>query len=154
MERLDALPQIAQQSASALSPAELVIGTVTAADPLEISVDTAMDTLRAPVLYLTAAVVEKKIPILKHTHRISGLGHSHAAPEGGTSTDLTGTYETSEALEDIACTEFGTPLPVKDGSIILNRGLEAGDKVLLLQVMHGQRFVILSRIFESGEASA
>ena len=139
MELLDALQQIAQQSASALSPAELVIGTVTAADPLEISVDTAMDT---------------KIPILRHTHRISGLGHSHAAPEGGTSTDLTGTYETSEALEDIACTEFGKPLLVKDGSILLNRGLEAGDKVLLLQVMHGQRFVILSRIFESGEASA
>ena len=52
MELLDALQQIAQQSAAALSPAELVIGTVTAADPLEISVETAMDTLRAPVLYL------------------------------------------------------------------------------------------------------
>lgn len=154
MELLDALQQIAQQSASALSPAELVIGTVTAADPLEISIDPAMDTLQAPVLYLTAAVVERKIPILAHTHQISGLGHSHSAPEGGTSTNLTGTYETSEALADIVCTEFGKPLPVQDGYIILNRGLEAGDRVLLLQVMHGQKFIILSRVYQAEEASA
>lgn len=153
MELLDALQQIAQQSAAALSPAELVIGTVTAADPLEISIDSAMDTLRAPVLYLTTAVVEKKIPILKHTHQITGLGHSHSAPEGSTSTNLTGTYETQNALEDIVCTEFGKPLPVENGYIILNRALAAGDRVLLLQVMHGQKFVILSRVFEAEEAA-
>lgn len=152
MELLDALQQIAQQSAAALSPAELVIGTVTAADPLEISIDPAMDTLRAPVLYLTAAVVEKKIPILTHTHQITGLGHSHSAPEGGTSTDLTGSYETASALAAIACTEHGKPLPVENGYIILNRALAAGDKVLLLQVLHGQKFIILSRVFEAEEA--
>lgn len=152
MELLDAFQQIVQKSVAALSPAELVIGTVTAADPLEISIDPAMDTLRAPVLYLTAAVVEKKIPVLKHTHQITGLGHSHSAPEGGTSTDLTGTYETASALENIACTEHGKPLPVQDGYIILNRALAAGDKVLLLQVLHGQKFIILSRVFEAEEA--
>lgn len=152
MELLDALQQIAQRSAEAMSPAELVIGTVTAADPLEISIDPAMDTLRAPVLYLTAAVVERKIPILTHTHQLTGLGHSHSAPEGGTSTNLTGSYETTEALAAIACTEYGKPLPVKDGYIILNRALAAGDKVLLLQVLHGQKFIILSRVFEAEEA--
>lgn len=154
MELLDALQMISQQSAAALSPAELVIGTVTAADPLEVSIDPAMDTLRAPVLYLTAAVVEKKLPVLRHTHQVAGLGHSHSAPEGSTSTNLTGTYETENALADIACTEFGKPLPVEDGYIILNRALAVGDRVLLLQVMHGQKFVILSRVFETEEASA
>lgn len=148
MELLDVLQQIGQQTAQALAPAELTIGTVTAAHPLEISIDPAMDTLRAPVLYLTAAVVEKKIPILQHSHQVTGLGHSHSAPEGSTSTNLTGTYDTTQALEDIACIEHGKPLPVKDGYILLNRALEAGDKVLLLQVMHGQKFLVLSRVFE------
>lgn len=97
--------------------------------------------------------MERKIPILTHTHQITGLGHSHSAPEGGTSTNLTGSYETASALAAIACTEHGKPLPVKDGYIILNRALAPGDKVLLLQVMHGQKFIILSRIFESEGAS-
>ena len=50
--------------------------------------------------------------------------------------------------QEIVCCEDGKPLPVKDGYIILNRALEAGDKVLLLRVMRGQQFIILSRVFE------
>ena len=30
----------------------------------------------------------------------------------------------------------------------LNRRLEEGDRVLLLRVQHGQKFIVLSRIFE------
>ena len=50
--------------------------------------------------------------------------------------------------------EDGKKLPVRDGYIILNRGLEAGDKVLLMRVMRGQQFVVLSRIFERRGATA
>ena len=39
--------------------------------------------------------------------------------------------------------------PVEGGYIILNRGLEAGDKVLMLRVQNGQKFLVLSRVFES-----
>lgn len=147
MELIDALQQIVQQGAKALSPVELTVGTVTAANPLEISVDPAMDALRAPVLYLTAAVMEKKIPVLAHTHQAVGLTHAHSNSGGTTTQGLTGSYETTAALEDIACIEAGKTLPVRDGYIILNRGLEEGDKVLLLEVMHGQKFVVLSRVF-------
>lgn len=52
------------------------------------------------------------------------------------------------ALSDVAVVENGSPLPVEDGYIILNRGLAVGDKVLLLRVQHGQRFVVLSRVFD------
>ena len=48
------------------------------------------------------------------------------------------------------CWEDGKKLPVKDGFIILNRRLEEGDRVLLLRVQHGQKFIVLSRIFEGG----
>ena len=63
-------------------------------------------------------------------------------------------FESDERLTDIFCLEDGKKLPVKDGYIILNRGLEKGDKVLMLRVCRGQQFIILSRIFERGAQSA
>lgn len=131
MELKDALYQMMQQSQQASQPAELCTGTVTSASPLEITVDTAMQVLRQPVLYLTANVIEKKLPLLRHTHELGG-------------------QETGEALEDIAALENGTALPVEGGYILLNRALQAGDRVLLLRVQHGQKFIVLSRIYEGG----
>lgn len=131
MALLDTLQQIAQKSYAAQQPTELRTGTVVSTSPLEITIDTAMAPLRAPVLYLTSSVVEKKITVLKHTHTVDGT-------------------ETDEALEDIVCTENGTELPTDAQSITLNRALQTGDRVLLLRVQHGQKFIALSRIFEGG----
>ena len=36
----------------------------------------------------------------------------------------------------------------KDGYIIFNNALQVGDKVLLMRVQGGQKFVILSRTFD------
>ena len=58
-------------------------------------------------------------------------------PAGECSTELTG----------ITCYENGQALP-NDGFITLNRGLELGDKVLMLRVQHGQKYVVLSRVFQ------
>ncbi len=158
MELLDAILLTSQASQRASQPTELVIGTVTAANPLEISINNMQEPLRKQVLYLTESVVEKKIPILDHIHHINTLGHSHTCPDGGTSTNLTGSYPTltslvseganSDQTQNIICYEHGKPLPIKDGFIILNRALEIGDKVLMLRVQHGQKFIILSRVFE------
>ena len=46
------------------------------------------------------------------------------------------------------CWEHGKELPIEDGFIILNRKLEVGDKVLLLRVEAGKRFIVLSRVFD------
>ena len=148
------------ESISAAQPADLQIGTVTAAAPLEISIDMSMQVLRRGVLYLTEAVVEKKIPVLSHSHYIpSGtLQHDHG---GAVGMDLAGQYQTNESLlsegadtalqgESIVCWENGKELPIEDGYIILNRKLEVGDKVLLLRVQKGQKFIVLSRVFEEG----
>lgn len=72
--------------------------------------------------------LEMVIPILQHTH---------TTPEG----------TTGSALDSIACIENGQALPVENGYIILNRALEVGDKVLMMKVQHGQKFVVLSRVF-------
>lgn len=143
----DVLNEMMQENQAAGQPADLKIGTVVSVDPLEISINPQMAPLQAGVLYLTSAVIEKKVPVLSHGHTVNGLGHTHALSGAQTSESLMESYATSEALNDIACYENGQALPVKDGYITLNRGLETGDKVLLLRVQHGQRFIILSRVF-------
>ena len=147
MTCLEVLQSINAQGMKAASPTDLTIGTVTAVGPLEITTQTSMQTLRESVLYLTEPVVEKKIPILEHSHEINTLSHTHTAEGGETSAGLTGTYTDLPELENIICYENGVPLPVEGGYIILNRGLAVGDKVLLLRVQGGQMFVVLSRIF-------
>ena len=192
-----------QKGMKAAQLSDLVIGTVTSEEPLEITVNGAAAPLKRQILLLTEAVIEKKIPILAHGHTISGLGHSHTVSglghlhntaglghthetaglghthtvEGGATgsalngnypsgdalngsypsdTQLSGSYPTSSALGDqesgsalgnIVCYENGSPLPVENGYIILNRALEVGDGVLMLRVQNGQRFIVLSRIF-------
>ena len=175
MELSEVLQQMMQDTMAASQPANLCIGTVTAAEPLEVTISTGMGPLKSQVLYLTASVVEKKIPILEHYHTTKGFRHNHVLPslshthsggEGDTGPALEEEYATGDGLvqdafdsdkkllkTEIICYEHGKPLPVKDGFIILNRALEKGDKVLLLRVQNGQKFIILSRVFEQKEAS-
>lgn len=170
MELIDVVQQIIQQSMGAAGLSDLQIGTVTSASPLEITVDTLMQPLKAEVLYLTEPVVEKKIPVLTHLHTTSGfahthdittLGHTHTSGGDTTSEGLSGAYQTEEALSkdafdsdnrltSIVCYENGVALPVLNGFIILNRALAVGDKVLLLRVQSGQKFIILSRVMGGG----
>lgn len=223
MTLIEVLYQMMEQSQRASQPSDLVIGTVTAVGPLEVTVDESAPPLKSEVLLLTEPVIEKKIPVLthsheidglSHTHTVTGLGHSHSTggfshthtvgglshshdtaglshthstADGATGsaldgayssetalggdytsssalagsypsdTQLAGTYSTQGALgdvqsggalENVACIENGRALPVENGYIILNRALEVGDAVLMLRVQHGQRFIILSRIFK------
>lgn len=160
MELKDVLYQMMQENMAAGQPTDLRVGTVTSEEPLEITINPAMAPLRRRQLYLTEPVVEKKIPVLTHKHYISTLGHSHTAPHGETTTNLSGRYMTepwslvsegfdsTEQAQNIVCWEHGKELPIEDGFIILNRKLEQGDKVLLLRVQSGQKFIVLSRIFE------
>ena len=158
MELIEALQMVSQQTAQAGQPCDLAIGTVQTVKPLTVVIDISQAALQESVLLLTESVVEKKIPILNHIHHINTLGHSHSRPDGGTSTNLTGSYPTltslvsqganSDQTQNIVCYEHGQPLPIEDGFIILNRALEVGDKVLLLRVQKGQKYIILSRVFE------
>ena len=168
MNLSETLYMMMQQNQRAGQPTDLRVGTVTGADPLEISISTAMAPLRREVLLLTESVVEKKIPVLSHvhdtsgfahTHQISTLSHNHRYSGGTTQNSLTGSYTTQESLSqdtftsdqrlsEITCYENGQPLPVEGGYIILNRALAVGDRVLLLRVQNGQRYIVLSRVFE------
>ena len=122
---------IVRETMKAYQPAEMQIGTVTAVNPLEITLDTTMQVLKQQVLYLSETVVEKKIPVLEHTHQ---------TPEGTTQPAL--------LQNEIICDEHGTSLGFKDNSIIFNNALSVGDKVILMRVQSGQKFVIVSRTFD------
>ena len=161
MNLAETLYMMMQENSQAGQPTDLRVGTVTSADPLEISINAQMAPLKRGVLYLTESVIEKKIPVLTHKHYIQTLGHSHTAPEGQTTTDLMGQYLGESSLassgadttlqgQNIICYENGKALPIEGGFIILNRALDVGDKVLLLRVQNGQKFVVLSRVFEEG----
>ena len=92
MTFLELLQTINQQGISASSPTDLTIGTVTAVGPLQIVTQTSMQTLQEQVLYLTEPVIEKKIPILTHTHDIDTLTHTHMVDGAASEDGLTGTY--------------------------------------------------------------
>lgn len=90
------------------------------------------------------------------------MPHIHAGVHGSTggpSEPYTGYSLLSEGAdgsvqsEDIKGWENGKVLPLsKDKKyIILNPALKAGDKVLLLRVQRGQKFVVLSRVYEGGD---
>lgn len=145
MTLLEVLQQISDQTVGATQPTDLFVGTVTAVDPLEIQTDIYQAPLKKEVLLLTEAVIEKKID-LSHTHKISGLSHSHSA-EVSIGQGLTGTYTTQNSLTDVPCYENGTALPIENGYVILNKALAVGDKVMMISVQHGQKFIVLSRLF-------
>lgn len=126
MELKDAIQQLVQSAVKSMQPADLRVGTVTSENPLKISINTAMAALEAPLLYLTQTVTNKRI----------------VAPEG--------------ALRGIACVDNGETLgsgTYTDPStgttydyVTINRALRRGDKVLLLRVQNGQKFIVLSRV--------
>ena len=161
MDFVNALLQLQSAAGDVGQPTDLQIGTVVKAPPdaaLEISISTAMAPLRQEVLYLAEPVIEKKLPLPRHRHEMS---HVHTGVHGPTTNAepsytgyslLSSGADSSVQGEDILGWEDGKALPLsKDGRyIILNPALQPGDKVLLLRVQSGQKFVVLSRVFGGG----
>lgn len=172
---LTTIQAIAVNAVNSTKPMEFCFGTVTSADPLAIRLNDTTLEIKGNSILLTEPVVEKKITIKKHTHAIGEkvANHTHivapddltviAAPAPTTppgpsvsgtvpkTIDFTKDTKIVDTVLDAICTEFGKNLPVdsNDNRIIftLNRALEKDDKVIMLRVSSGQRFIVLSRIF-------
>lgn len=119
---LNTLKKAAMDAMSASNPTAIMFGTVSSADPLEVIVDQRF-TLPADFLVIPESLIHFEID----------LHHSHEY------TDDTGngsiTKETKPAL------------PEKP--IVIRRGLEAGDKLLLLRMQGGQKYIILDRVVDA-----
>ena len=172
---LTVIQQIAVNAVQSTNPMEYRIGTVTSADPLKIRLNDSTLEISGSSILLTEPVVEKKITIQKHTHKIGATiaSHTHivtptdltviAAPAPTTppgpsvsgvvpaTNDFNKDTTIIDTVLDAKCTEFGVDLPIKSDSnkivFTTNRALEKDDKVLMLKVSDGQQFIVLSRIF-------
>lgn len=172
---LQIIQGISVKSVAATNPASLAYGEVTQADPLEIRITENLLTIGGSTIILTESVVEKKLTIQKHTHKIgsslAGHGHPFSGSFSGTiletpasgnvagnvssSNDINSNTTIVDTVLECVCSEFGEDLPVESDDdkivITLNRGLEKGDGVIMLRLMGGQQFLVLSRIFKHCE---
>lgn len=153
---LTTIQSIAVNAVKSTNPVEYCIGTVTSIEPLKVRLNESTLEVWGDILMLTSAVVERKMTIKKHSHPIGNslVSHTHETPAGTAIADPNlATAKVDDTVLDAYVNEFGSsdPLdhPSDDNEIVvtLNRGLKKDDKVLMLQVSGGQKFIILSRLF-------
>lgn len=118
---LGVMKQAGVGAVGASNPVAVMFGEVETTDPLAVRVDQRF-TLPAEFLIVPESLTHYEVE-LRHTHQYTD------ASDSGTSTKTT-----------------DPALP--EEPIVIRRGLELGDKVLLLRVQGGQRYVILDRVVE------
>ncbi len=125
MQLSDVLFQMMAQNNAAGQPADMCIGTIVKAVPLEISVNPAMEPLKEEVLYLTDAVRDYNV-------------------------DVTIEWQTEDKSGGGGYAEFAAHKHEIKGrkAIHVHNDLQVGEKVLMLRVQHGQRFIVLSRLIK------
>lgn len=138
---IDTLQKVTQNYISGLGMTDLVIGTVTmfveSPFDIQITIEGTMVPLPKAVLHFTESVVEKYLVISGHTHQYQD------SDDGSTTTKTT-----SPSMELMAGFENGVALPGGNtAKVTINRPLQQGDKVLMLRVLNGQNFIVLSRVY-------
>lgn len=172
---LTTIQSIAVNAVNSTNPITFTFGVVTNESPLRIRIEQNTINLEGDSLILTANVIEKTIEIDKHTHAYDAntLAHTHAIvkqpvttgePPGpvvpvGTCTGTTVSsadmgQQVMDTVLSARCIEHGE---TREGEvatdqskivITVTRKLKKGDKVVMLRVSGGQRFIVLSRVYE------
>ncbi len=119
VDLLSIIKQASVSAVSASSPAAVLFGVVTAGDPIEVQVD-ARFTLPAALLILPESLTRYELE-LRHVHDY---------------------IDTNDRGSTARTTDPALP----EEPIVIRRGLEVGDKVMLLRVQGGQQYVILDRV--------
>ncbi|WDV47458.1 DUF2577 domain-containing protein [Clostridiaceae bacterium M8S5] len=100
--------------------ADLLYGVVTSISPLKIKINQKLE-LPSQALLLTSSVIKKEIE-LKHVHK-----YEDSTKESST------VKNTQEALKE---------------KIIITEGLKINNKVMLLKVNNGQKYIVLDKLQE------
>jgi hypothetical protein len=116
---LSTIKQASMAAMTASNPAAVMFGKITKIEPLEVNVDQRF-ILPTALLIVPESLIHYEI-VMQHTHQYTD------------STDSGSTTRTTQPA-----------LP--DEPIVIRRGLEIGDSVLLLRVQGGQKYVILDRV--------
>lgn len=110
----------AKQAVDASNPAHILFGEVTSIDPLEVNVDQRFN-LTADFLVVPESLTRYEVD----------LSHSHSYQDNNGSGDTTRTSE-------VALVE----------PIVIRAGLQIGDKLILIRVQGGQKYVIFDKVGE------
>lgn len=125
-----ALQMVVGRQLGATGLTDYTIGTVSKESPLEIKINERI-TLPNSMILLTEVVIEKKLN-LSHFHQIQD------------STKIEDDHKHDISLDTKTST---------DTTITIQEGLKEGEKVLLLSVAAGQKFVVISKLRTSNKVT-
>lgn len=120
---------------------DIMIAKIYSVNPITIQLANTVGPIQSQSVLLTESVIEKKIDIVEHNHRYYD-----------SDTEGTNQYRISDnALQNVQVYENGKPLgrDKTNTKLIMNKGLEVGEKVLVLRAKEGKQFIILSRLYEN-----
>lgn len=125
----DVLKTVIQNVIANIDLPDVVIGTVETVGPLSVRVSPQI-LLPAGVLILTETVCMKKVD----------LTHAHPEPDGSTDVALNDGRTVNTAATVNPNNEPQPPYT------IINRELMVGDRVVMLRVLGGQQYIVLSKV--------
>lgn len=164
----ETMKKLALQAIEESSPTAILFGEVTGTDPLEITIDQKLK-LTEEFLILTSSVRDHKVYMtVNHSTNETYLdaNHDHAASssfdgEGKTeitnkvdptSTKVTSTAKTTVTGDvDTSINSVSIPLSHSHGysgkkEFLIHNGLIQKEKVILLRVQGGQKYLVLDRV--------
>lgn len=161
MNLVKAISDVVNENLRKTDFTDYVMGTVTSTSPLKIQTSLYEPEIQGNMLMRTEGVVPKSLDL-------SGLidsGHNH--PYGGAQGVDSGTSTSSDKdYTDVGWVNViqgpGTPITPKvtmtidgkaypmssSGEVVLNEGLAEGDPVIMMRVDNGNRFLIISKVYD------
>lgn len=130
MSLLSVIKQAGVEAMEARDPVNVLYGEVTSISPLEVNVDQRF-TLTADFLVITERVTRYEV------QKVIDFQHTHQYVDEWENIN-------EEMVSDVKTTDSAGGTITLD--IVIREGLELGDKVLLLRVQGGQKYVILDKV--------
>ena len=158
---IETVKKIVQGVLNESSPCNVLFGTVTSANPLEITVEQKLKLTKEFLIltknvvnYTTTATIEwntnKINQNVNHNHSISGNINveSSISPNDNSAkitNKVTSALETEQYTKDLG--HMHSIVGTK--SITINNALKQNDKVILLQQAGGQKYIVLDKVYNS-----
>lgn len=147
---VELIKQAAVEAVNASDPAAFYFGTVTSADPLSINIEQKMD-LTSEFLILTNAVKDHEVTMtVDHMTEYAELdaNHTHTANNSVNASATEGEVNVSVDTQISQATIDLTHGHKYTGTkmFTVHNALKVGEKVVLIRIQGGQKFVVLDRV--------
>lgn len=144
MELINIIKKTALEAVDASQPCNVLFGTVTSTSPLQVNVNQKL-ILTSEFLVLTKAVQDYEVDIeVSHYVEDDTFDESHTHKFTGTDSNGDTFSETTKDTSNLDGTHNHKYKGIK--KIKIYNGLKSGEKVILIKIKGGQKYVILDRI--------